>query len=99
MMTKNAAWTLLICPASQTDILFIRTTHVRLFDNQTHFNMGPRYGDSYKGGDRFRPDGCGGGGMCRTLTWPAKSREQTSTANNSDVSGRVGFGAPLAMAA
>ena len=22
------------------------------------------------GGDRFRPDGCGGGGMPRTLTWP-----------------------------
>jgi hypothetical protein len=22
------------------------------------------------GGDWFRPDGCGGGGMPRTLTWP-----------------------------
>src|SRR5687768_5627473 len=42
------------------------------------------------GGDRFRPDDDVDGGMPRTLTWPGKSREQTTTAN-SDVAGRVGF--------
>jgi hypothetical protein len=30
---------------------------------------------------------------------PVINVSKTSTANNSDVSGRVGFGAPLAMAA
>ncbi len=50
------------------------------------------------GGDRFRPDSCGGGGTSRTLTWPGKKSEQTTTAN-SDVAGRVGFAAPVRMAA
>ena len=42
------------------------------------------------GGDRFRPDDCGGGGMPRTLTWPGKTREQIITANN-DVAGQIGY--------
>jgi hypothetical protein len=55
---------------------------------------------SNHGGDRFRPDGVGGGGMSETLTWLRKNVSKTSTANNSDVAGRVGFGAPaFAMAA
>jgi hypothetical protein len=32
------------------------------------------------------------------LTWPGKKSEQTTTANN-DVAGRVGFAAPVIMAA
>jgi hypothetical protein len=51
------------------------------------------------GGDWFRPDSCGGGGMPRTLDWPGKSFEQILTANN-DVAGRIGFNAgPVLMAA
>jgi hypothetical protein len=51
------------------------------------------------GGDWFRPEGCGDGGMSRTLAWPGKKREQILTANN-DVAGRVGFeAAPVRMAA
>ena len=51
------------------------------------------------GGDRFRPDSCGGGGMPRILAWPGKKSEKIITANN-DVAGRVGFtAAPVVMAA
>ena len=50
------------------------------------------------GGDWFRPDTCDGGSMSRTLDWPGKSFEQITTAN-SDVAGRVGFAAPVRMAA
>lgn len=53
----------------------------------------------HTGGDWYRPDCSGVGGMPRTLTWPGKSREQTLTANN-DVAGRVGFqAASVRMAA
>jgi hypothetical protein len=50
------------------------------------------------GGDWFRPDVVGGGGMPGTLDWPGKNSSKTLTANN-DVAGRVGFAAPVRMAA
>jgi hypothetical protein len=56
---------------------------------------------SITGGDRFRLDGYGDGGMPRTSAWPGYQSWQTLTANNNGaVAGRVGFGAPaFAMAA
>ena len=54
----------------------------------------------FTGGDRFRPDGNGDGGMPRTLAWPGYQCEQKLTANDDvAVAGRIGFDAPLAMAA
>jgi len=48
------------CRGRRTDIASGRTIRVR------SLTIRP----AYTGGDRFRPDGYGGGGMPRTLDWP-----------------------------
>lgn len=69
-----------------------------------HCRTGPgnvSYKCCFTGGDRFRLDGYGDGGMPGTSAWPGYKSWQTLTANdNGAVAGRIGFGAPaFAMAA